>query len=136
MAFSTRERTEATLSEINVTPLVDVVLVLLIIFMVMTPMLQRGYDMSIPEKAEIDVPPTSTEQMVLTLTEDGRIMINKEEVELGGLRTRLEDLLRGRHDKTIFFQAHDNVFYQEAITAMDVIRAAGGTVGLITTALH
>ena len=123
-------------ADLNVVPLIDIVLVLLIIFMVLTPMVQRGYDMSIPEKAEIDQPVQASEQMVLNLTEDGRILINKEEVELGALRTKLEDLLRGRHDKTIFFQAHDNVFYQEAIEVMDAMRAAGAVVGLVTTDLQ
>jgi biopolymer transport protein ExbD len=122
-------------SDINVVPLIDIVLVLLIIFMVLTPMMQRGYDMSIPEKAEIAQPTAPTEQIIVTITPDGRVLLNKETVEEHVVKTRIEELLRGRREKTVFFQAHNDVVYQKAITTMDAIRAAGGTVGLVTTEL-
>lgn len=124
-------------ADINVTPLIDIVLVLLIIFMVLTPMMQRGYDMSIPEKADSADPlPTATDQLVLQIERDGRILINKDPVSEESVRTKLEDLLRGRREKTIFFQCDDNVVYSKAIAVMDSVRAAGGTVGLVTTEIR
>jgi biopolymer transport protein ExbD len=123
-------------ADINVTPLIDIVLVLLIIFMVLTPMSQRGYDLSIPEKAQAELTQAvAAEQLVVVITADGRLLINKEETADASLRTKLEDLLRGRREKTVFFNADDATIYQKAISAMDAIRAAGGTVGLVTTDL-
>ena len=122
---------------INVTPLIDIVLVLLIIFMVLTPMMQRGYDLSIPEKAPDtqDVPPP-TDQIVLMIERDGRVLLNKDPVADESVATKLEDLLRGRRDKTIFFQCDDAVVYSKAISVMDSVRKAGGTVGLVTTEIR
>jgi len=124
-------------SDINVVPLVDITLVLLIIFMVMTPMMQRGYDMSIPEKSQVVIPqPVPTDQMVVTMTVDGRININKDTVAPEAVKGKLAELLAGRSQKTVFFQAHPDLFYQEVISVMDSIRAAGGVVGLVTTDLQ
>ena len=124
-------------SNINVVPLVDITLVLLIIFMVMTPMMQRGYDMSIPEKApQSEIVPAATDQMVVTMAVDGTITINKETIAPEAVKTKLGDLLAGRSQKTVFFQAHADLFYQEVIGVMDSIRAAGGVVGLVTSDLQ
>jgi biopolymer transport protein TolR len=76
--------------EINVTPLIDVVLVLLIIFMVITPMLQMGYDVNTPPEVESALPPPSSDQIILRMDEQKRIYINKEIIPLaGGLATEL-----------------------------------------------
>jgi len=123
-------------ADLNVTPLIDIVLVLLIIFMVLTPMVQRAYDLNIPEKAQIDQPvPQTQDQLIVTIQADGRLMLNREEIGVAALKTRLEDALRNRTQKIVFFNADNSVIYQQAVTAMDAIRAAGGTVGLVTTDL-
>jgi biopolymer transport protein ExbD len=99
--------------------------------------MQRGYDLSIPEKApdNQEVTPPS-DQIVLMIEKDGRVLLNKDPVADESVRTKLEDLLRGRRDKTIFFQCDDAVVYSKAIAVMDSVRAAGGTVGLVTTEIR
>lgn len=138
MSMSIGGKKKSLSSDINVVPLVDITLVLLIIFMVMTPMMQRGYDMSIPEKAppQEQLVTTPTDQMVVTMTVDGIITINKEAVTPETVKPKLEELLAGRSQKTVFFQAHADLIYQDVIGVMDSIRAAGGVVGLVTSELQ
>ena len=93
-------------SDINITPLVDVVLVLLIIFMVITPLLQMGYDVKVPPK----VPPTEnqpppTDLIIVSLTQANKIYLNKEEVNTQTLALRLTEILKNRANKTIFSRA-------------------------------
>ena len=93
-------------SDINITPLVDVVLVLLIIFMVVTPLLQRGYWTNVPPKVKTDVaPPPMSDQVVLRLSVDGRYFINKDEVPAREFPTKLKDVMKGRESKLTFFAA-------------------------------
>ena len=121
-------------ADINVTPLIDIVLVLLIIFMVLTPMVQRGYDLSIPEKATIDQPiAAATDQIMIIIEKGGQILINKDAVPEDGVRAKLEEILQVRREKMVFFQCDDSILYQRAIVVLDAIRAAGGQVGLVTT---
>ena len=81
-------------TEINVTPLVDVVLVLLIIFMVVTPLLQRGYELDVPQKVETVLPPDILQkQLVVTYTKDGGYYINKEKTTLDQLEAKLSGIL-------------------------------------------
>src|SRR5437764_7247773 len=92
-------------SDINVTPLVDVVLVLLIIFMVITPVVQMGYLVRVPPKAPSNLPPSAIQdQIVLRLMPDARIFINKDEVTPEQFPVRLRDILHGNTSKMIFFQ--------------------------------
>ncbi len=113
-------------SDINITPLVDVVLVLLIIFMVITPLLQMGYDVKVPPKAPptniADIPP---DQLVVSLMPNNKIFLNKQELTAQQLATQLADNLKNRRDKTVFFSADDSVAYGDVATLMDVVRNAG-----------
>jgi len=115
----------AVRSEINVTPLVDVVLVLLIIFMVVTPLLQMSYDVNVPPKAEASNAPPPTDLVVVSLTADKGIFINKESVPLEQLRFRLAEILKNRSRGTVFFSADDRVKYADAVKVLDVMRASG-----------
>ena len=120
-------------SEINVTPLVDVVLVLLIIFMVIQPLMTRGYDVQVPPNA----PPSaeqqkSTDQLIVTMTGNNEIFLNKERVDKQNLALRLAEVLRNRGSKVVFFSAEDNVKYGEAMTVMDLVRNNGAkNIGII-----
>src|SRR5262249_31082530 len=125
-------------AEINVSPLVDVVLVLLIIFMVITPLVQLGYDLQIPKK--VDTPPTDlpVDQIILTIVPDAaslKILINKETVPEDQLGTRLEAIYKGKPDKTMFLAADRRVNYGDVMRIVDIARKAGGDllkIGLVT----
>ena len=114
-------------SEINVTPLVDVCLVLLIIFIVIQPMTQMGYNATIPPKA----PPTTVtapppDQIVVSYTADRKIFLNKQEMTQQGLVTQLGQILENRRDKVVFFSVDDNANYGETMNVMDAVRNSTG----------
>src|SRR3954463_7847352 len=91
-------------SDINVTPLVDVVLVLLIIFMVITPVVQMGYLVRVPPKAPANLPPSAVQdQIILRLLPDNHITINREEVPEATFPSRVRDILHGNTSKMVFF---------------------------------
>jgi biopolymer transport protein TolR len=121
-------------TDINVTPLVDIVLVLLIIFMVIMPVVQMGFEMEIPEKAKSDVPAEAfSEQVLLRMTADYRIFLNTEEVTLGQLPDRISEIYKKRRSKTIFFFAEDQTNYGEVVSVMDICRNNGvSTIGLVS----
>ena len=120
-------------ADINITPLVDVVLVLLIIFMVITPLVQVGYDTKVPPKTEATVsPPPSTDQIIIRLETDGRIFINKEEVTERDFPNRLRDVLKNRESKVTFFAAAGELTYDRVMAFMDVCRNAGAqNIGIV-----
>ncbi len=126
---STRDR--RILSEINVTPLVDVMLVLLIIFMVTTPLLQRGTDVELPQAATAEV--KEEDRLTLTLTREARIFLNNEEVPRGALLARLKAVSAARKDRLVYFRGDAAVPYGTVIEVMDALKGAGiETVGMIT----
>ena len=122
-------------SEINITPLVDVVLVLLIIFMVMTPTLLKEVDVKVPDKAEVETnaTPSSTEEIVVTITATGRIQLNHEPIDESHLADRIRDAMAVRTEKRVFFEIDDDAVYGDAMHVMDICRGAGvKTLGLMT----
>jgi biopolymer transport protein ExbD len=120
-------------SEINVTPLVDVVLVLLIIFMVIQPLMTRGYDVQVPPNAPPQEPKDQPhDQLIVTMTGNNEIFLNKEKVDKQNLALRLAEVLRNRGSKVVFFSAEDNVKYGEAMTVMDLVRNNGAkNIGIV-----
>jgi biopolymer transport protein ExbD len=120
-------------SDINITPLVDVVLVLLIIFMVITPLLQMGYDVKVPPKAtEQTITQVPPDQLVVSVMPNNKIFLNKQELTSQQLATQLADNLKNRSQKTVFFSADDSVPYENVAKVMDVVRNAGATnIGIV-----
>ncbi|HEY2090995.1 MAG TPA: biopolymer transporter ExbD [Thermoanaerobaculia bacterium] len=113
-------------SDINVTPLVDVVLVLLIIFMVITPVVQMGYLVRVPPKAPANLPPSAVQdQIILRLMPDNHIYINKEEVPEANFPSRIRDILHGNTSKMVFFSGSRDVDYESTMKFLDNARAAG-----------
>ena len=129
-------------SDINITPFVDVVLVLLVIFMVVTPMLSRTLDLSVPPKAQTETlaEVTAADQLIMTVRgpiDAPRVFLNQEELPGApeSVKDRIEELMAGRRasEKVVFFQAENEVPYNYVIKVIDMIRGGGAEkIGLIT----
>lgn len=113
-------------SDINITPLVDVVLVLLIIFMVITPIVQVGYAVQVPPKVETSAPvPQDSNQVIVRLDAEGRPWINKQMISMSDFPAKLREVLTGRSSKVIFFAADGELEYDRVAQFMDVCRKNG-----------
>ena len=123
-------------SDINVTPLVDVVLVLLIIFMVITPVVQMGYLVKVPPKAPANLPPSAvSDQIILRLQPDKSVLINKDTVPLDQFPQRMREILHGNTSKMVFFQGSPDVDYETTISFLDLARSSGAkNIGIIVEA--
>jgi biopolymer transport protein TolR len=124
-------RLGSSLAEINIIPLVDVVLVLLLIFMLTAPMMYRGIDVNLPRAA---AKPTAVEErMVLTVTKERALYLNDKRVPPGGLDGQLRAAFQGRTDKTLYLKADAGLAYGAVIETMDQVRRAGiERLGMVT----
>jgi biopolymer transport protein ExbD/biopolymer transport protein TolR len=141
---ATRPASSGAMSDINITPLIDVMLVLLIIFMVVTPLAQKGLDIALPQpdpSAAADTP-TNPNQVVMTLEEapggGAIISVNKNPVSnLDDLETKLRDIYQTKSDKTMFVKASGKIAYGKVVEAMDIARGAGvERIGIISETME
>jgi biopolymer transport protein TolR len=120
-------------SDINVTPLVDVMLVLLIIMMIVAPLLQQGVPVKLPLATNSTEKPETQEQTVVAITADKRYFVNAVQVQQQDLGKRIMDLLEEKKEKIVIIKADVDVEYGAVMEAMDTLRAAGiEDMGLIT----
>ena len=135
MAMGTNSRHDSgrvALSEINVTPLVDVMLVLLIIFMVTAPMLHQGLDVDLPETANTGLT-VKEDPFVLTIDKTSKVLVDKQELDMATLRDKLTAIFENRQDKQIYIKADKEVPYGFVAQVMGEIKAAGiNGIGLVT----
>ncbi len=132
MAMGGQGNNRAAMADINVTPLVDVMLVLLVIFMVTAPMMQQGVQVNLP-KADTKAMAQAEETVIVTVDGKGRIFINKDQVPAGDLRSRLSEMFANREKKEIFLKADAGVPYGEVVRTMADIKGAGiERLGMVT----
>ncbi len=121
------------LADINVTPLVDVMLVLLIIFMVTAPMLHQGISVALPKTATTNLRSTLEDPIVLSISKDGLYYINETPVARGLLKDRLRAILRGRKEKAVLLKADRSLSYGTVIETLDLLNRMGiESLGMIT----
>jgi biopolymer transport protein ExbD len=130
-----KARESHPVSDINVTPMVDVMLVLLIIFMVITPLLSKGVQVNMV-KTKNPIPMQAADKsdaILVAVTRDGRTYLNSNQMQPDDLAPKVKDLLTNRLDKTVFIRADQRAKYEKVVTVVDNLRAAGvDQVGLLT----
>jgi biopolymer transport protein ExbD len=113
-------------ADLNVTPMIDILLVLLIIFMVLTPLMMMQHRVDVPKRAEVDLPPdVGQDQTVLTFTKDNVIFINQAKVEKADLGRVLTERFKDRREKTIFLNIDPEANYGASVKIIDTVKNAG-----------
>ncbi len=132
MAMGGNDDDRGMMAQINVTPLVDVMLVLLVIFMVTAPMMQQGVQVNLP-KADTKGMSTQEDTVIVTVDRQGQTFINKDQVSSGDLRRKLTELFATRTKKEVFLKADAGVPYGDVVRAMADIKGAGiERLGMVT----
>jgi biopolymer transport protein ExbD/biopolymer transport protein TolR len=136
MAFTNaRGRTQSSLADINVTPLVDVVLVLLIIFMVTAPVLQSGIEVAIPHTKTVKE--ITEERLVVTIDRNQNVFLNSQPVNINQIGQRIHEKLRDPEGQSVYVRADENVPFGAFATVMDAVKQSGITnVSIVTQPLE
>jgi biopolymer transport protein TolR len=120
-------------ADINVTPFIDILLVLLVIFMTISPTLPTGLQAAVPQPSPQGFTPKPEKVIVVSVDRNGSIKINQEEVEAPHLVEHLQDIFKNRSDRTIFLQADQDLLFNDVAQLIDAAKGAGaGQVGLMT----